>query len=98
MKKRYAYFPSFGPAGELTPTAAEASSWLWDAPHLLNWPHKITWLWCHVDPRKCFARLWGIDSIGTLIIVEIRADCSSAPDPFASLLFDIRAQWMDKDW
>lgn len=98
MKKRYAYVPSFGPAGELTPTEEEAVAWLWDSPHLLNWPHKINWLWSHVDTRKSVARLWGIDSAGTLIIVEIRKDCGDEPDPFANFVLEIKELWTDRDW
>ncbi len=98
MKKRYAYFPSFGTAGELTPTEEEASSWLWDSPQLLDWPHKIHWLWPHIDSRRFVARLWGIDSIGTLIIVEIRRDRGDAPDPYERFVFEIKGPSMDRDW
>lgn len=98
MKKRYACLPAFGPAGDLTPTEEEASAWLWDSPHLLNWPHKINWLWSHVDTRKSVARLWGIDSTGTLIIVEIRNDCGDEPDPFAKFVLEIKGPWTERDW
>lgn len=98
MKKRYAYFPSFGTAGELTPTEEEAAAWLLDSPELLDWPHEIYWLWPQVDQRKYVARLWGVDSIGTLIIVEIRRDRGDAPDPYESFVFEIKSGWMDRDW
>jgi len=98
MKKRYAYFSSFTTAGELIPTEEEASSWLWVSPQLLDWPHKIHWLWSQVDSRKSVARLWGIDTTGTLIIVEIRKDRGNAPDPFGDLVLEVKGSSMDRDW
>lgn len=97
MKKRYAYFSSFTTGGELTPTEEEASSWLWASPQLLDWPHKIHWLWSHVDCRKSVARLWGIDTTGTLIIVEIRIDRGDAPDPFGHLALETKGSSMARD-
>ena len=98
MKKRYAYFSSFTTGGELTPTEEEASSWLWASPRLLDWPHKLHWLWSHVDSRKSVARLWGIDTTGTLIIVEIRKDRGDAPDPFGDLVLKVKDSSTDRDW
>lgn len=98
MKKRYAYLLYSGTAGELTPTEEEAASWLLNKPHLLNWPNDIYWLWPEVDQRKYVARLVGIDSSGTLIIVEIRRDRGDAPDPYEGFVFEIRSGWMDCDW
>ena len=98
MKKRYANFSFIGAAGELTPTEKEATSWLLDSPQLLDWPGKIHWLWSQADPRKSVASLWGIDSVGTLIIVEIRRDRGDAPDPFESLVLEIRKSMVDQDW
>lgn len=96
MKKRYAYFSHLATAGELTPTEEAALSWLWDSPQLLDWPRKIHWLWPHA--RKSVARLWGIDSNGTLIIVEVRRDRGDAPDPFESLVLEIKSPSIDRDW
>ncbi|HEX2271351.1 MAG TPA: hypothetical protein VHH35_17525 [Pyrinomonadaceae bacterium] len=98
MKKHYSYFPYFGAAGELTPTEEEASSWLLALPHLLDWPHEIYWLWPELDQRNYVARLWGVDSTGTLIIVEIRRDRGDAPDPYEGFVFEIKSRWMDRDW
>lgn len=98
MKKRYAYFSSFTTAGELIPTEEEASSWLWVSPQLLDWPHKLHWLWSHVDSRKSVARLWGIDTTGTLIIVDIRKDRGDAPDPFGDLVHEIKDSSTDRHW
>ncbi len=97
MRKRYTHIPAIGAAGELTPTEEEASSWLLDSPHLLDWPHEIHWLF-QMDERNYVARLWGVDTIGTLIIVEIRRDRGDAPDPFEGFVFEIRSGWMDHDW
>ena len=98
MRKRYAYFPSFGPSGELTPTEEEAAAWLRNSPQLLNWPRKIHWLWSQVDSRNAIAHLWGIDSIGTLIIVEIRKDLGDSPDPFANLVLELKGRWTVREW
>lgn len=96
MRKRYTHIPAIGAAGELTPTEAEAASWLLHEPQLLDWPHEIYWLW-QVDQSKYVARLWGVDSIGTLIIVEIRRDRGDAPDPYEGFVFEIKSGW-DRDW
>ena len=98
MRKRYAHIPAIGAAGELTPTEEEAASWLFHSPHLLDWSPDIYWLWPEVDQRKYVARLWGVDSLGTLIIVEIRRDRGDAPDPYEGFVFEIRSGWMDCDW
>lgn len=97
MKKKYAHIPEIGAAGELTPTEEEAASWLLREPQLLDWPNEIYWLW-QVDQSKYVARLWGVDSIGTLIIVEIRRDRGDAPDPYEGFVFEIKSGWMDRDW
>ena len=65
---------------------------------MLDWPHKLHWLWSHIDSRRSVARLWGIDTTGTLIIVEIKKDRGDAPDPFADLVLDIKDSSMDRDW
>ncbi len=98
MKKRYAYFSSFVAAGDLTPTEDEASSWLLDSPRLLDWPRKIHWLWSQRDPRKTVACLWGIDTAGTLIIVEIRKDRGDEPDPYEKLVLETKNRASDRDW
>lgn len=97
MKKHYSYFPYFGTAGELTPTEEEAATWLLQLPQLLDWPHEIYWLWPELDQRNYVARLWGVDSSGTLIIVEIRRD-RDLPDPYEGFVFEIKSGWMDHDW
>jgi hypothetical protein len=98
MRKRNAHVPAIGAAGELTPTEEEAASWLLNKPHLLDWSPEIYWLWPELDQRKYVARLWGVDSIGTLIIVEIRRDREDSPDPYEGFVFEIRSGWMDLDW
>jgi hypothetical protein len=98
MKSRYTYFPPFATAGELTPTEEEASSWLWHSPRLLDWPRNISWLGSRVHARKSAARLWGVDSTGSLIIVEIKIDRGEAPDPFESLVFDVKRRSTNREW
>lgn len=97
MRKKYAHISVIGAAGELTPTEEEASSWLLDSPQLLDWPHEIYWLF-QMDQRNYVARLWGVDTTGTLIIVEIRSDRGDAPDPYDGFVFELRSGWMDLDW
>jgi len=98
MKSRYAYFPPFATAGVLTPSEEEASSWLLQSPRLLDWPRKINWLACRIDTRKSASRLWGVDSSGSLIIVEIRIDRGEAPDPFERLVFEFKKQASNREW
>lgn len=98
MRKKYAQISIIGAAGELTPTEEQAADWLLKSPELLGWPHDIYWLWPEADQRKYVARLWGVDSIGTLIIVEIRRDRGDEPDPYEGFVFEIRSGWMDCDW
>ena len=98
MRKRYTHIPAIGAAGELTPTEEEAASWLLHSPQLLDWSSEINWLWPEADQRKYVARFWGVDSIGTLVIVEIRRDRGDAPDPYEGFVFEIKSGWMDSDW
>ncbi len=98
MKSRYAYLSSFATTGVLTPTEEEASRWLWDSPRLLDWPRNINWLSSRIEARRSIACLLGIDSIGSLIIVEIAVDRGDAPDPFENLLFEIKSSSSNRNW
>ncbi len=77
--------------GQLTPSEELALLWLWDWPLLLGWPRPIIWLGYRIDARRSAVRLWGVDSSGTLIIVEIKIDRGKAPDPFESLIFEVES-------
>lgn len=47
--------------------------WLWAYPELLGWPRDIKWLFSPVTGNTRYpGDLWGIDSRGTLIIVETK--------------------------
>lgn len=98
MKNRYAYFSSFATTGDLTPTGEEASRWLWDSPRLLDWPRKLNWLSLRSEARRSAARLTGVDSIGSLMVVEIAVDKGDAPDPFKSLVFEVKSASSQRDW
>ena len=98
MKSRYAYFPPFATAGELTPSEEEASFWLWAWPRLLGWRRNINWLWSRVDARKSAAALTGIDSIGSLINVEIRTDRGDETDPFEKLAVEVKGASLNRNW
>jgi hypothetical protein len=84
--------------GQLTPSEKLALFWLWDWPRLLGWPRPIIWLGYRIDTRRSAVRLWGVDSIGTLIIVEIKIDRGEAPDPFESLVFEVESSSTNRKW
>jgi hypothetical protein len=84
--------------GQLTPSEEFALFWLWDWPRLLGWPLPIVWLRYRIDARRSSARLWGVDSSGSLIIVEIRIDRGEAPDPFDTLVFDVKSSATNREW
>lgn len=84
--------------GQLTPSEEFALFWLWDWPRLLGWPLPIVWLRYRIDARRSAARLWGIDSSGALIIVEIRIDRGEIPDPFESLVFEVKRPSTNREW
>lgn len=103
LPSRYAYvlppIPTVrGRVGELVPSEESTSFWLWQKPELLGWPRNINWLRSRVEARRSAAGLWGIDSTGTLIIVEIRIDRGQAPDPFDNLIVDVKKASMNSDW
>ena len=76
--------------GQLAPSEDFALFWLWDWPRLVGWPRNINWLWSSIDARKSAAALTGIDSIASLIRVEIRTDRGDEPDPFEKLVFEVK--------
>lgn len=82
--------------GHLTPSEKMVLLWLLDRPRLLGWPQPIIWLGYRVDTQRSAVRLWGIDSIATLIIVEIKIDRGEAPDPFESLVLEVESSPTDR--
>lgn len=96
MKSHNAYFPCV--AGELTPTEEEATSWLWASPRLLAWRSNVIWLWSRVDARRSAARLYGVDSTGSLMIVQIKVNRGQALDPFEHLVLEMKSASNQRDW
>ncbi len=82
--------------GRLTPSEELALLWLWDRPWLLGWPRPIIWVGHRIDTRRSVVRLWGIDSIGTAIIVAIKIDRGEAADPLESLIFEVESFSTDR--
>jgi hypothetical protein len=72
--------------GDLIPSSQSAAFWLCIWPELLGWKRRVYWLRVSDSARKSGQCLWGIDSAGNLIIVEIRTNRVEAlRDPFKSL-------------
>ena len=88
--------------GDLIPTSESAARWLCAWPALLGWKRRINWLFLRVfdSPNKkaCY-NLWGIDSSGRLIIVEIRTNPTEGPrDPFKGLVSSFKARgWSTRE-
>jgi len=98
---RYVNFPPPIPTfGELIPSEESALFWLWAWPRLLGWPLSINWLCSPVvdSRRKSPGGLWGVDSTGSLIIVDTRTDLGTAPDPFESFVPQIKSALKSRDW
>lgn len=96
--------------GDLIPSSRSAVFWLCAWPELLGWKRRIYWLREGYSTKKSCYCLWGIDSAGNLIIVEIRSSRGATlSDPFKSLTFylkthreghawsarELRAMWRD---
>jgi hypothetical protein len=81
--------PSFRAYGEIIPSGESAAHWIWTWPRLLGFEHTINWLFPHVfdPPRKACWNLWGIDSVGSVLIAETNVDQQQTlRDPFRNLL------------
>lgn len=83
--------------GHLMPSEKLALVWLLDWPRLLGWPRPIIWLGDRIDAQRSAVRLWGLDSIATLIIVEIKIDRGEAPDPFESLVCEVESSSTNRE-
>ena len=95
--------------GDLIPSCQAAAFWLCIWPGLLGWKRRVYWLRLSDAARKSGQCLWGIDSAGNLIIVEIRTNRGETlRDPFKSLMChfkncgdrawstrELRATWRD---
>ena len=94
LPMRYAHFPKplHDVVGKLLPNKKTIVYWLWARPGLLGWRLDIHWLWC--SP----AGLYGLDQIGSLIIVRIGLDGGTAPNPFEKSAADIKSAAMIRSW
>jgi hypothetical protein len=91
---RYAYFPKplHDAAGELVPNKKSIASWLCASPRLLGWRLDIHWLW------SSSGHFFGLDLIGSLIIVRIGIDGVTVPNPFEKFAADIKNTAMNRSW
>src|SRR5687768_4756030 len=94
LPTRYAYFPKplHEVVGELIPNKNSLASWLCASPRLLGWRLDIHWLW------SSSANFYGLDLIGSLIIVRIGIDRGTAPNPFETFATDIKKAAMNRSW
>ena len=84
--------------GDLIPTSRSAAFWLRAWPRLLGWKRRVNWLRVS-DSAKKSQNLWGIDSAGNLIIVEIRTHRGETlRDPFASLTAHLKTHDDQRAW
>ena len=102
LPKRYHSIPYTVPElrglyGDLVPAEEAVSLWLRAWPRLLGWEQDIHWLWPRVvDSHRKRTGLWGVDSIGAPVIIDIvRGD---APDPFAGFARDIKSASVEYEW
>lgn len=60
----------------------DALCWLWAYPQIFIWPYRVEWLYTPVTGNaKWPGDLWGIDSIGNLIIIEAK-QCKRKDDGY----------------
>lgn len=73
--------------GDLSPSSRSATRWLCKWHRLLGWKRRVYWLRVSDSAKKSTQNLWGIDSAGNLLIVEVRTDRGEAlRDPFKGLV------------
>jgi hypothetical protein len=85
--------------GDLIPSNRSAVFWLCGWPELLGWKRRIYWLRVGYSAKKSCYYLWGIDSAGNLIIVEIRSSRGETlRDPFKSLTFHLKTHRDEHAW
>ncbi len=60
----------------------DALCWLWAFPSIFPWPNPVAWLYTPVVGNTRWpGDLWGIDSVGDLLIIEAK-QCKRRDDPF----------------
>lgn len=89
-----------GVCGDLIPSEESVGLWLGAWPGLLGWGQSLNWISTRVvDSRKrSLDDLWGLDSIGSLLIAKITIDRGDAPDPFASLVEYVKSASIRRQW
>lgn len=89
-----------GMCGDLVPSEESVRWWLGAWPDLLGWRKGVSWLAPGVGEsrRKSREGLWGLDSIGSLMIVETAIDRGDAPDPFANFVQYVKSASMKRQW
>lgn len=86
-------------SGDLIPSNRSAVFWLCVWPELLGWKRRIYWLRDAYSAKKGCYCLWGLDSAGNLIIVEIRTGRGETlRDPFRSLTFHLKTHRNEHAW
>lgn len=88
------------PESQLTKYEEYTTLWLWAYPELLGWHYDIKWLFSPVTGNSKFpGDLWGIDSKGNLIVVEVKSAQNSRPhDPFIDFVeFEARKKTYRSD-
>ena len=105
LPHRYVYCvvpdATFRVYGEIIPSAESAAHWVWTWPRLLGWKRSITWLFLPIFDSFGRARwsLWGIDSAGRLIIVELYTDRGQfLKDPFKGFVSHVRTRADRRAW
>jgi hypothetical protein len=64
----------------------DAITWLWAYPSLVPWPRPLTWVYTPVVGKDRWpGDLWGLDSVGNLLIFECK-QCQRSGDPFEDFL------------
>jgi hypothetical protein len=88
--------------GDLIPTSESVARWLCAWPVLLGWGRRVNWLFLRVfdsPNRKAGYTLWGIDSSGRLLIVEIRTHrTQTLRDPFRSFVASLKKHGEHHMW
>lgn len=103
LPKRYIHFAlriatRFHVFGDLTPSSKSAARWLCAWPRLLGWQRRVNWLFLRVCASKSRYTLWGIDSAGRVIIVEVRTDRIAVGDPFKGLASHLQSRCDERAW
>lgn len=76
-----------GRSDNILPTEESASLPLWAYPGLLGWPRSVNWIISPVVGNDRYpGDLWGLDSRGDLLIVEMKLHRSRRQDPFADFV------------